>query len=194
MQTSAQLCYRQPSPIVKKMIVKRFTIGVTIVGIAAMVLGGVGIATGIWFNTTKSIPVGFYLASSAPVEKGAYVLVCPPQTDIFEEAKARNYIRSGPCHGGYGYMMKRVLAAKNDILTVSDDGVYVNDIMLPLSKPLNADLGGRPLPRFRADNYTLGKAEILIMSDVSGTSFDSRYFGPINISQIKTVIRPVVNW
>jgi type IV secretory pathway protease TraF len=32
------------------------------------------------------------------------------------------------------------------------------------------------------------------MSDVSGTSFDGRYFGPINRSQIKTVIRPVITW
>jgi type IV secretory pathway protease TraF len=44
---------------------------------------------------------------------------------------------------------------------------------------------GRPLPRFQADRYTLGNAEVLLMSDVSGTSFDGRYFGPINRSQIR---------
>jgi type IV secretory pathway protease TraF len=32
------------------------------------------------------------------------------------------------------------------------------------------------------------------MSDVSGTSFDGRYFGPINRSQIQTVVSPVITW
>jgi hypothetical protein len=36
-------------------------------------------AAGARINTTKSIPVGLYWTSSAPVEKGAYVLFCPPQ-------------------------------------------------------------------------------------------------------------------
>jgi hypothetical protein len=38
-----------------------------------------GYAAGARINTTKSIPVGLYWTSSAPVEKGAYVLFCPPQ-------------------------------------------------------------------------------------------------------------------
>ena len=76
-------------------------------------------AAGARINTTKSIPVGLYWTSSAPVEKGAYVLFCPPQAGVFDDAKARGYIGAGFCPGGYGYMMKRVLAAKDDAVTVS---------------------------------------------------------------------------
>ena len=50
------------------------------------------------------------------------------------------------------------------------------------------------MPRFQSDRYTLGNAEVLLMSDVSATSFDGRYFGPVNRSQIQTVIRPVFTW
>jgi type IV secretory pathway protease TraF len=32
------------------------------------------------------------------------------------------------------------------------------------------------------------------MSDVSRTSFDGRYFGPISRAQIRTVIVPVFTW
>lgn len=91
-------------------------------------------------------------------------------------------------------MMKRVLAAKGDEVTVADDGVRVNGVLLAYSKPFKSDKAGRPLPRYQSDRYTLGASEVLLMSDVSDTSFDARYFGPINRSQIVTVIKPVMTW
>lgn len=160
------------------------------VAACAMVAG----LAGARINTTKSIPIGLYWTSSAPVEKGAYVYWCPPKVGVFDDAKERGYIGAGFCDGDYGYMMKRVLAAKGDTVTVSHDGVRVNNELLALSKPLKTDGAGRLMPRFQADHYTLGDSEVLLMSDVSGTSFDGRYFGPINRSQIKTVIRPVITW
>jgi type IV secretory pathway protease TraF len=42
-----------------------------------LLLGAGGYAAGARVNTTKSIPVGLYWTSSAPVEKGAYVLLVP---------------------------------------------------------------------------------------------------------------------
>ena len=177
-----------------KNVAKRITAGVAIAGITVLVLGAGGYAAGARINTTKSIPVGLYWTSSAPVEKGAYVLFCPPQLGVFDDAKERGYIGAGFCQGGYGYMMKRVLAAKDDTVLVADDGVRVNGELLPFSAPRTADAAGRPMPRFQSDRYTLGNAEVLLMSDVSDTSFDGRYFGPINRSQVQTVIRPVITW
>jgi conjugative transfer signal peptidase TraF len=121
-------------------------------------------------------------------------MFCPPQSDVFEIAKERGYISAGPCPGKFGYLMKRVLAAKNDAVTVSDDGVRVNGKLLPYSKPLKVDNGGRSLPHYQSNSYTLGNDEVLLMTDISPISFDSRYFGPINRSQIQTVITPVMTW
>ena len=175
-------------------ILKRITTGVAIAGVAALVLAAGGYAAGARINTTKSIPVGLYWTSSAPVEKGAYVLWCPPKVGVFDDAKERGYIGVGFCPGDYGYMMKRVLAAKNDAVTITAEGVRVNGELLPLSAPIEADSAGRPLPRFQAERFTLDGSELLLMSDVSGISFDGRYFGPIDRSQIKGVIRPVFTW
>ncbi|MGL4447802.1 MAG: hypothetical protein ACRCUZ_08805 [Shewanella sp.] len=36
--------------------------------------------------------------------------------------------------------------------------------------------------------------EVLLMSDVSRTSFDGRYFGPVSRVQIRHVIRPLLTW
>jgi conjugative transfer signal peptidase TraF len=91
-------------------------------------------------------------------------------------------------------MMKRIFAAGGDAVTVGADGVRVNGLLLPHSAPLRADPAGRPLPRFRADRYVLGASEVLLMSDVSRTSFDARYFGPVGRGQIRTVIVPVLTW
>jgi len=149
---------------------------------------------GVRINTSKSIPIGLYWASSKPIEKSAYVLFCPPQVALFAEAKKHGYIGAGFCAGDYGYMMKRILAAKNDEVFIDDEGVRVNGELLPFSTPIKADKSGRPLTRFRPDHFTLDASEVLLMTDVSNTSFDARYFGPVKRSQIKTVIIPVITW
>jgi conjugative transfer signal peptidase TraF len=173
-------------------IFKRFTNGVAIIGIFALAVSVAAYAAGARINTTKSIPIGLYWISNEPVAKGAYVMFCPPQSGVFVEAKERGYIGAGFCPGGFGYMMKRILAAKNDIVAINDEGVRVNGELLPLSVPRKVDTVGRALPQFHVDHYTLGEAELLLMSDVSDISFDGRYFGPVNRSQIKAVIRPVI--
>jgi len=176
---------------------EKFTVAMVMVvmgSIAALAAGIACHAAGVRVNTTKSIAVGFYLTSSSAIEKGAYVMFCPPRGGVFDDARQRQYIAGGPCPGAYGHMMKKVLAAKSDVIQVSDDGVRVNGELLPLSTPLKADKAGRPLPRYRTDGYELGSSELLLMSDVSSTSFDSRYFGPIGLGQIKSVIVPLLVW
>ena len=173
---------------------KRITAGVAMGGAAVLAFGVGCYAVGARVNTTKSIPVGVYLSSSTPVGKGAYVMFCPPEIDLFDDARKRGYIGGGFCPGGYGYLMKKVMALKGDVVTVADEGVRVNGELLPLSAPIKADKAGRPLPFYSASFYELGNSEVLLMSDVSSTSFDGRYFGPINVSQIKTAIVPVVIW
>jgi len=178
-----------------KQLFKKISVGVALAGAAVLTGAALAYSVGARINTTRSIPVGLYWTSpSLAVEKGAYVLFCPPQLQVFNEARERGYIGAGFCAGGYGYLMKRVLAAKGDDVAVSADGVRVNGVLLPLSAPKAVDAGGRPLPRFHATRYILGAAELLLMSDMSGTSFDGRYFGPINRSQIVTVVSPVITW
>jgi conjugative transfer signal peptidase TraF len=173
-------------------IFKRITDRIAIAGVFALVACAVVYAAGARINTTKSIPIGLYWTSNAPVEKGAYVMFCPPHNRVFVAAKERGYIGAGFCPGEYGYMMKRILATKNDIVVINEEGVRVNGVLLPHSAQRKVDAAGRMLPRFHVDRYMLGQFDLLLMSDVSDASFDSRYFGPINKSQIKAVIRPII--
>ena len=182
--------------------------GASIVLGTGLLLAGL---SGLRVNTTKSIPVGFYRASAGGsvlpftqqetagraaenAKKGDYVIVCPPSSKVFDEALERNYISAGLCPGGYGYMMKKILAAKNDLVEVTEKGVAVNGELLPLSVPLSEDLAGRKMPVFKVDKYKLKHNEVLLMSDVSSTSFDGRYYGLVDRAQIRNVIIPFYTW
>lgn len=177
-----------------KRLIKR-AIAVSVVGgLGLVAMCGVMYSVGARVNTSKSIKLGLYWTSSAAVAEGQYVIFCPPQRPIFEAARERGYIGPGFCPGNYGYMMKKVLAAKGDTVSVTPQGVTVNGELLSYSKPLLADGVGRPLLGMSDERYTLGESELLLMTDSSATSFDARYFGAITREQVKSVIRPVFTW
>ena len=162
----------------------------------AVLLGVTGLLglAGARVNTSKSIALGLYWTSDRPARKGEYVLLCPAQTSVFEEARRRGYLGAGFCPGGHGYMMKRILAAAGDTVTIGAEGVRVDGVLLPFSAPLTTDMAGRVMPRPQTERYVLGASDVLLMSDVSRTSFDGRYFGPVSRTQITTVIVPVFTW
>ncbi|PVZ82670.1 conjugative transfer signal peptidase TraF [Serratia sp. S1B] len=176
-----------------KKVTRYAAIGVLSASLISGVVCGLGYTAGLRINTTKSIPVGLYKISSHPAKTGEYVIFCPPQKPIFDEAQERGYIGSGFCPGGYGEMMKKILAAKGDEVAFHHNGVYVNGQLLPYSKPLSVDPGGRPM-RIRNEVLTLGKSELLLMTDQSPSSFDGRYFGTVTTSQVISTITPVFIW
>ena len=171
---------------------KRFSVYVGVL-LSVLIVWGLVYVAGLRVNTTPSIPLGVYQLSNEPLVKGAYVLFCPPPAPVFEMAKGRGYVGAGFCPGGYGHLMKRLVAAKNDSVTINAEGVAVNGQRLPLSKPIKLDGGGRPLPHY-AKSWVLDSTEVLAMSDNNSGSFDGRYFGPIQCAQIEGVIRPVFTW
>ncbi|MBX3326716.1 MAG: conjugative transfer signal peptidase TraF [Nitrospira sp.] len=150
--------------------------------------------SGLRLNTTRSIPLGLYRMSTDPIVNGAYVLWCPPERSEFDLAKERGYIGSGFCPGGYGNMMKKVLATHNDVVSVTDEGVLINGTFVPASQPFEEDSMGRPLPRFRMTDHELAASELMLMSDTNSRSFDARYFGPVHRMHIQSLIHPVWTW
>jgi conjugative transfer signal peptidase TraF len=175
-------------------LTKAVTTATSVGGIALLLLGAACQMAGARINTSKSIPVGLYWTTNGPMEKGAYVLFCPPPSGVFNEARARGYIGAGFCPGAYGYLMKQVAATQRDTVTVTSEGVRVNGERWPQSMPRLADKAGRLLPRFHADGYVLGHAEVLLMSNGSPTAFDGRYFGPVSRAQLETAIKPILTW
>ena len=159
-----------------------------------VVVIGVSAALGARINTTKSFPLGLYWTAEGAPSKGALVIFCPPPTRVFSEAKERGYIGAGFCPGGYGYMIKKVLAAKGDRVAITEKGVAVNGDLIANTQLYVADKSGRPMLHYQSNHYTVEASEVLLLSDHSPTSFDGRYFGPIQQTQIRSVIRPIFTW
>ena len=157
-------------------------------------LVALAIFTGVRINTTPSYPVGIYLMTNDAIEKGALVIFCPPDNTAFRMARERGYIGAGFCHGGYGYMIKKIMAAQNDHVEITAAGVSVNGRALPNSKPMDTDSEGKSLPYITADIAALDGHTVLLMSDYNPKSFDARYFGLVDKSAIISAIRPFWAW
>ena len=161
-------------------------------GFTALIV--LAILAGIRINTTPSYPRGIYLMTNDPIEKGELVIFCPPDNPIFHIALERHYIGAGFCTGGTGHMIKKIMAAQNDHVQISAAGVSVNGVLLPNSKPIDTDLERKPLPHIEADIAALDDHTVLLMSDYNPKSFDARYFGLMDKSQIISVVRPLWVW
>ena len=103
-------------------------------------------------------------------------------------------IGAGFCPSATAYMIKKIVAVARDRVEMSATGVSVNGVLLPHSRPLETDSEGRTLSPIKADISVLNERTVLLMSDYSSKSFDGRYFGLIERSQIIRAVRPVWTW
>ncbi len=169
----------------------------TLVSITAilLLLCGAFFTMGGIVNTRSTIPSGLYWKVDKPLGIGKTVVFCPPNRPEFQEALDRGTIGPGNCPDGFDSMMLIVAAKFKNRVTINADGVYVNNVLYPNSKPLTHDRDGHPmaLPTI-IENYELKEDEILLMSNIDEDAFDSRYFGLIDVEQVDSVIKPVLQW
>lgn len=122
---------------------------------------------GLVFNVTNSMPDRFYFLGHGA--KHSMHSFCSP---IPHPSLAR-----GPCTDGSLPLIKRVVGVAGDLITVTDAGIEINGRPVPNSKPLDADTRGSALPRLRG-SWNLKPGEVWVAGE-HPNSFDSRYFGPV---------------
>lgn len=164
------------------------------VGVAG---GLVLVAAGAWvsglrFNLSTSLPPGFYIVSRGGVARGSIVLACLPP-NVADFARARGYVPRGVCPGGTAPLGKLVLALAGDTVTVSADGLWVNGVLVPGSRARAWDNRGLSLGRTSFGQYLVRPGEIWLISH-HPLGYDSRYFGPLKVSSVRAVLRPLWTW
>jgi conjugative transfer signal peptidase TraF len=150
-------------------------------------------AVGLRINESPSLPIGVWRISPLrhEVRRDDIVSFCPPDIGVFREAYRRGYLGSGQCEGGYEPLLKPIAAIEGDHLTRTKEGIRINGRLVANSKSLPRDRSGRPLPSAGANDVIVAKGEVWVISSYNPLSFDSRYFGPVPVSNIEGTARPL---
>lgn len=171
----------------RKWISKAVAVAVAIPGLAFWC----GSDLGIRLNGSPSLPIGLYRISPNPAAN--LIEFCP--TEPFAAlAKARGYRQAGRCPDGGTPLLKPMVAQAGDRVTVSLGGIAVNGIVLPNSAPRLRDTAGRPLVSLPPGTYEVRPGTLWVVSTYESSSYDSRYFGAIDESQVLSRLRPFLVW
>jgi conjugative transfer signal peptidase TraF len=150
-------------------------------GLAATALLFVIVSHFVGFNSSPSAaPVGFYLRSAPRPRRGQLVEFCLPE-EVADFAEARGYIGHGSCPGDTEALGKIVMGMPGDIVRV-DPGAA-----------LKTDTAGRPMEHFMFGKYRVPAGEVWVQG-LARNSFDSRYWGPVPIANIRANLEPLVTW
>lgn len=142
------------------------------------------------YNPSDSVAVSWYRLDplqyrfgSLPLslEVGSVVLTTlRPETAAL--AAQRGYLPD------YIPLLKRVGAVAPQHVCIVAGQVHIDGV--PVATTLPADRMGRPLPSWRQCRQ-LRADELFLLSTANPASFDSRYFGPINVSAVIGIAHPV---
>jgi conjugative transfer signal peptidase TraF len=140
------------------------------------------------------LPRGVYrldrLGDAGAVRPGDLVLACAP-AGFARLALARHYFGSGRCPGGTKPIGKLVLAVAGDRLDLEPGGITVNGRALRATGTLGSDSEGRVLPHAGAGERRVAAGQVWLVAP-HRSSLDSRYFGPVAVSQVLGQLTPVV--
>ena len=132
------------------------------------------------YNPSPSVPRGFYVQDHRPVGIGAFVTLRAADTSL-AYAQARDFTDRTD------RFIKRVAAVGGTRVCADRDRVTVPG-RAAIAR-LARDTAGRVLPSWDGCR-TLGADEVFLLGDTTD-SFDSRYWGPVRISAIDGVWRPL---
>ena len=140
------------------------------------------------YNPTDSVPRGWYRVGSidnaASLHVGSIVLAQLPAA-VAAFAGQRGYLPSNVP------ILKRVGAVAPQSVCVREQLVRIDGALVATARA--HDGAHRPLHSWRQCR-PLANGELFLLSDASPASFDSRYFGPIAVSAVLGIARPLWTW
>ncbi len=140
------------------------------------------------YNPTDSVPRGWYQVGSidhaASLHVGSIVLARLP-ADVAAFAGQRGYLPNGVP------ILKRVAAVAPQSVCVRGQTVRIDGAVVVIARTHD---GARRSLQAWPQCRPLATGEIFLLSDTNPASFDSRYFGPIAVSAVLGVARPLWTW
>ena len=146
-------------------------------GLALIALPATGLLPSILlYNPSQSAPQGWYrIEALEHVERDDQIVSNLPQ-EVANFASRRGYMPRGTP------VIKTVAALEGDTVCETGGVLEIND--MPTVRTLEADKAGRPLPSPWRTCRRLLSDEVLLLSNRTQDSFDGRYFGTVQKSDI----------
>jgi conjugative transfer signal peptidase TraF len=150
-------------------------------------LGMVANALGLRVNTSYSLPMGLYIQTRDPL---APLIEFCPTGPFAKQSSERGYRTAGLACGDWAVpLLKPIVAREGDLVETTPKGIKVNGALLPQTAPLPCDSHSRPLRPWPFRVYRVEAGTVWVASSYNRGSYDSRYMGPIAISQIRGRLR-----
>ena len=135
------------------------------------------------YNPSESAPRGWYAVRPIDHLQVDNLIVVNLDGDAATLAAERQYL---PRHVP---LLKRIAAMAGQRVCVIHGDVIIDTF---IAAQVHAkDYKGRTLPRW-SQCRPLATDEIFLLSNTSDASFDSRYFGPVHLSQVIGIARPLL--
>ncbi len=144
---------------------------------------------GFRFNFTDSMPHGIYqIVPGKPGRGDLITFSLAEDNPYFPISLERHYL------GLYGNrpLLKTLAGLPGDSIEISAEGVCINSKLLPHTQVKINDRYGRRLP-ILLKSTVIPSAKALALSNYTENSFDGRYFGLVNMDQVRRVI-PVLTF
>ena len=163
-------------------------------GLFLAVLLAVGNALGLLIsNTDSAAPAGIYRMVSLEVKRGDLVGASLP-FDIAQQGLSRGYLQTGPCVGSAEPVGKIAGALPGDIIDIERDWIAVNGRRIAHSALASHDRAGRPLAHVSWGKHRVSPGEVWLLGFNDRRSWDSRYFGPIPLGNVRGRLEPILTW
>jgi conjugative transfer signal peptidase TraF len=148
---------------------------------------------GLRLNDSPSMPTGLYVRTSSESRssRSSLVVFCPAEP-FAQLSVERGYRSRGNCPDGAEPLAKPIAARPGDLVQLSATGMAVNGRLLPNTAPLVKDSAGRPLSHWPFGRYVVAPGTVWVASSYSPRSFDGRYFGPVEASEVREHVRPLL--
>jgi signal peptidase I len=148
----------------------------TLIGILAIMYAGSEIPKRITVTISDSVNHRIFykqtLFDQKDIKKGSYVMV-----ELYSEL-----VKCSPC-----LIVKRVAGVAGDLIVSRDLDYFCNGKYLGKAK--THSMTGKPLTSYKK-NGLIPENTIFLMGD-SPDSFDSRYYGPMELKHVKAIARPI---
>ena len=123
------------------------------------------------YNPSESAAIGWYKIEYLNEPQRGDLVVAYLSPEAEQLASARGYLPRGIP------VIKTVWATSGDKICIEDEMLLVSG--QPLVRLLKSDRHGRSMPAWLDGCLTLPDNQVLLISDLTDDSFDSRYFGPL---------------